>query len=132
LGERVDPVFIPCFTKNKTDTYLGSENQLYLLLFHHPSWDPTGQIYESGTPQDALAKLRDIESIDIITLDQNIDRRINGMDLVPKICSIKPDSQIIMITSDPDPELEKRAIQCGLEFMYKPINRDKLKKFFVT
>jgi hypothetical protein len=28
--------------------------------------------------------------------------------------------------------LEKRAIQCGLEFMYKPINRDKLKKFFVT
>ena len=103
-----------------------------ILKSYVRQYDPTGHIYESGTPQDALAKLRDIEFIDVITLDQNIDDRVSGLDLIPNIHELKPNSQIVMITSECTTELKAQAIEFGLEFVCKPINSNKLKKFFIT
>lgn len=103
-----------------------------LLKSYIRQYDPTGHIYEAGTPQDALAKSRNIEFIDIITLDQNLDNKVSGLELVPKIHELKPDSHIVMITGECTTELKARAAEFGLEFVCKPIDSGKLKKFFVT
>jgi len=74
--------------------------------------DPTGYIYKSGTPQNALAKIRDINYIDS-PLTKIIDGRDRCLDLIPNILELKPDSLMVMITS-----------QCTTEFDTKKIPSD--------
>ena len=103
-----------------------------LLKSYIRQYDPTGHIHEAATTQSALAKLRQIDYIDIVTLDQNLGEKKKGLDLLSHIHELKPNSHIIMITNECTSELRQATIEHGIEFVCKPINSSKLKKFFVT
>lgn len=101
-----------------------------LLKSYVRQWDPTGQIYEAATPPDTLAKLRTVDYIDVVTINQN--EKVKGLDLLSYIQELKPNSHIVMITNECTPEFKKLAIKYELELVCKPISSSKLKKFFVT
>ncbi len=101
-----------------------------LLKSYLRQFDPTGHIHEASTAQDAFSKLRTIEFIDIITFDH--DTGLNGLNLIPKIHELKPNSQIVMITGDRSTELKQQALKHHIELIYKPFDSIKLKKLFTA
>ncbi|MCK5525477.1 MAG: response regulator [Thiomargarita sp.] len=108
-----------------------SRVQRTLIASYVRKFDPTGNIFESATPSDAYAKLRG-HPIDLITLDYHLtDTDVTGFDLLETIRELHLNVRIIMITSDLKPQVKEKAIQRGLELIFKPLSIQKIKSFFI-
>jgi len=107
-----------------------SKAQQALIAAYIKSFEPTITIYQAGNSTDAMAKVRQIPNLDLITLDQNLDKK-SGTDLIPLIKKQLPNIHIVMITTQCDQRIKSLIIDYDVELVCKPIKPNNLKKFFI-
>jgi len=99
-----------------------------LLGIYIKHFDTMGDIYDVGSHQAALAKLVDIEHIDIVFLDH--DNKLNGFEFIPEIRRERPDIKIIIMTIERAENLYLLAKECKIDMVYKPMDKKDIKRYF--
>ncbi len=86
--------------------------------------------YRVSRATDGAAALREIvrSAPDIVLLDIEMPG-LNGVDAVPAIRAVAPDTAVIMVSGSTDPEKAKRALAHGaFDYVVKPVDFDYLAK----
>ena len=76
---------------------------------------------EASSAEEALAALSD-ESFDLVISDIDLGR-MSGLELVPRVHSLSPDTVVVMISGNQDIEFAIRALRVGaFDYISKPID----------
>ena len=84
--------------------------------------DPLCHITEAGNAQEALAKARDVNYIDVVIVD---DLEGLGLGLVSDLKAAFPKAKIGLLTINL--ALQEPAKELEIEFILKPVTADKLR-----
>ena len=83
---------------------------------------------EAANADEALARV-DNEHYDLILLDINMPG-MDGLTLVPLLKEKTPNSQIVLLTANVQNSTRNKAIELGVGFVNKPINKDTISDIF--
>ena len=82
-------------------------------------------VSEAGGAVEAAASL-DAHELDIVLCDLRLPDSTNGFKTIESLQEQKPGIPIIIVSGDSSPDKLKYAADCGLEFVAKPVNVQKL------
>ena len=98
---------------------IDDEEQIRSLLI-----DLLGEVYdcrEAGSAEDALTALQK-ETFDLVISDIDMGG-MSGLELVPRVHSLSPDTVVVMISGNQDIEFAIRALRVGaFDYISKPID----------
>lgn len=82
------------------------------------------------TAPAALERIADAADVTLILILSDVNMPgMNGLEMLPKAKSVRPDVPVIMITAYGDPDTRQRALEGGAEaLLTKPIDFDALRK----
>ncbi len=78
---------------------------------------------DAETGRDGVNMARSLEP-DIVVLDIDLGKGINGFDVAAEIKGISPDIKILMLTGNPKPEFFQRAVQLGCDGYLLKVDSD--------
>lgn len=87
---------------------------------------PTWQIIEADNAADALTLVEAIHP-DYMTLDVNMPG-ISGLEAAEKLVKDFPSTKIVLLTANVQDAVRNRAVELGIGFAPKPINKDTVDK----
>jgi len=92
------------------------------VVLRNEGYNVVGEATDGGTGLDLALKLRP----DIILLDV-VMPKVSGLDILPKIKDMLPDSRVLMVTANKDQETISEAVKAGIHgFILKPFNAQKI------
>lgn len=89
----------------------------------HPEWT----LLEAEDGQKALELVKD-QKIDLATIDMNMPG-MDGITVGTKLRAQFPHARLSMLTANVQSAIRNRADEAGLEFIEKPITKDKILAF---
>ena len=98
-----------------------------LTAAHLRRIDPLSHIVEAGNAQEALAKIRDVNYVDMVIVD---DLEGAGLEMIPDFKIAVPKAKMGLLTINS--ELKERAKELRIEFILKPVTADKLRQHFFS
>ena len=94
-----------------------------IIKICHPRWS----VIEAEDVADATEKAKGKE-FDAISLDVNMPGE-DGLSFAPRLKQMYPNIPIALLTANVQPRVQERAKELGLQFIPKPITKDKLESF---
>lgn len=82
------------------------------------------EVYEARDGVEAI-KMVQQHKPDLITLDEEMPRK-NGLDTVPELLKINPDSRIVLITAHEEDNVKAKVKELAIEYLSKPITEAKV------
>jgi DNA-binding NarL/FixJ family response regulator len=73
-------------------------------------------LFQAEDEDEALTKLRNIP-VDLVILDINL-KKGNGLNLIPEIKEIRPETQVIIFTNHTENAYRKRSMELGADNFY--------------
>ena len=73
-------------------------------------------LFQAEDEDEALTKLRNI-IVDLVILDISL-RKGNGLNLIPEIKEIRPETQVIIFTSHTENTYRKRSMELGADYFF--------------
>ncbi|TGL60326.1 response regulator [Leptospira ognonensis] len=90
---------------------------------------PLIEFIEFDTADKAAIYLKTAESLDFVTLDQNMPGTLSGLDLAAEIRNQFPKVKVLLITANIQDAIRKQAESIGITFIEKPISPEKILPF---
>ena len=92
------------------------------VVLRSENYNVVGEATDGGTGLDLALKLRP----DIIMLDV-VMPKVSGLEVLPKIKDMLPESRVLLVTASKDTETISEAVQAGIHgFILKPFNAQKI------
>jgi len=92
------------------------------VVLRSERYNVVGEATDGGTGLDMALKLRP----HIILLDV-VMPKISGLEILPKIKDMLPDTMVLMVTASKDNETVSEAVKAGIHgFILKPFNAQKI------
>ncbi|MBC3885409.1 response regulator [Undibacterium griseum] len=96
--------------------------EILRVILRGEGYHVVGEATDGGTGLDMALKLRP----DIILLDV-VMPKVSGLDILPKLKDMLPDSLVLLITASKDQETVSAAVRTGIHgFILKPFNAQKI------
>lgn len=90
---------------------------------------PDLEFIEFDTADKASTYLKSAESLDFVTLDQNMPGSLSGLDIAADIRKQFPNLKILLITANIQDAIRKQAENIGITFIEKPVSPEKILPF---
>ena len=92
------------------------------VVLRNEGYTVAGEATDGGTGLDMALKLRP----DVIMLDV-VMPKVSGLDVLPKIKDMLPDSRILLVTASHDKDILSEAVKSGIHgIILKPFNAQKI------
>jgi len=92
------------------------------VVLRSENYNVVGEATDGGAGLDLALKLRP----DIIMLDV-VMPKVSGLEVLPKIKDMLPESRVLLVTASKDTETISEAVQAGIHgFILKPFNAQKI------
>ena len=92
------------------------------VVLRSENYNVVGEATDGGTGLDLALKLRP----DILMLDV-VMPKVSGLEVLPKIKDMLPESRVLLVTASKDTETISEAVQAGIHgFILKPFNAQKI------
>lgn len=92
------------------------------VVLRNEGYTVTGEATDGGSGLDLALKLRP----DVIMLDV-VMPKVSGLDVLPKLKDMLPDSRILLVTASHDKEILSEAVKSGIHgIILKPFNAQKI------
>ena len=92
------------------------------VVLRSENYNVVGEATDGGVGLDLALKLRP----DIIMLDV-VMPKVSGLEVLPKIKDMLPESRVLLVTASKDTETISEAVQAGIHgFILKPFNAQKI------
>jgi len=92
------------------------------VVLRNEGYTVAGEATDGGTGLDMALKLRP----DVIMLDV-VMPKVSGLDVLPKLKDMLPDSRILLVTASHDKDILSEAVKSGIHgIILKPFNAQKI------
>ena len=92
---------------------------------------PDAQVIEAACADDALAKVRSVERLDIALVDFSMPG-VNGLELFAKLAEMIDIPKKALLTANIQEHIRHKTESLGITFINKPINEETIRAFILS